>query len=104
MKKNKSNILLSSILIACILMLTTCCRMNNKDISKFWWKYGTGYHIGDVLRFDDNNLKGDTIFKNDIPVAIITFCRKGTFRKTAILEISEIETKKKGTYHQKGPK
>ena len=76
--------------------------MNNKEIKKSWWKYGSGFHIGDALRFDYNNLKGDTIYSDNEPIAIISSCGKGMFRETAVLEIKDLETGKVGTYHEKG--
>lgn len=87
-----------------ILLLTGCGRPDNEKIKNSWWKYGSGYHIGDALRFDDNNLKGDTIYKNEKPVAVITYCGKGLFRNSFSLEIESIETGESGTYHDKGPR
>jgi hypothetical protein len=76
--------------------------MNNNDIKKSWWKYGDGYHIGDALRLNDNTLRGDTIYYNNSPDAIIISCDKGMFRKTAVLKISDLKTGATGVYHQKG--
>ena len=86
-----------------LLLLTGCGRMDDEKIKESWWKYGSGYHIGDALRFDHNNLKGDTIYRNDKPIAIITYCGKGMFRNSAILEVESIATGESGTYHDKGP-
>lgn len=89
--------------ILSLLLITRCSQMND-EIKKSWWKYGSGYHIGDVLRFDDNNLKGDTIYSKNEPKAIISSCGKGVFRQNAVLEIKDLETGKVGTYHEKGPR
>ena len=78
--------------------------MENKEIKKSWWKYGSGYHIGDALRFDENNLKGDTLYSDNKPLAVVSSCGKGLFRKTSVLKIKDLETGKVGTYNEKGPR
>lgn len=83
-------------------LFISCGRMKNNDIKKSWWKYGSGYHIGDALRFDNNNLKNDTIYSKNKPVAIILTCGKGLFRETAVLEIKDLKKGEIGIYHQKG--
>ncbi|PHR46504.1 MAG: hypothetical protein COA32_10190 [Fluviicola sp.] len=86
-------------------MLFSCAqRISNNEIKKSWWLYGSGYHIKDALRFDENNLKGDIIYENNKPVAVITYCGKGHFRSSAILEVESIASGKAGTYHDKGPR
>lgn len=82
-------------------LLIGCGRMNNEEIKKSWWKYGSGYHLGDFLEFNDSNLTDDTIYVNNKPVAIILSCGKGTFRKSAVLEIENLKTGETGIYHEK---
>ena len=84
-----------------ILVLTGCGGVDHKILKKSWWKYGSGYHIGGRLTFTNNNLRGDTIYFENKPIALITFCGKGAFRSSAILEIEDLRTRKSGTYHQK---
>ncbi len=83
------------------LLITGCGRMDNEEIKKSWWKYGSGYHISDRLDFNDRNLKGDTIYSNNKPIAIILSCDKGIFRSTAVLELKELTTGEIGTYLEK---
>lgn len=83
------------------LLITSCGRMDNEEIKKSWWKYGSGYHISDRLDFDDRNLKGDTIYSNNKPIAIILSCGKEIFQSTAVLEIKELTKGEIGTYHEK---
>lgn len=87
--------------IIILLVLTGCSRIDNKIIQEFRWKYGSGHHIGDMITFTDDNLKSDTIYFEKKPVALITYCGKGIFRSSAILEIEDIRTGQTGTYHQK---
>lgn len=93
------------LILSTAVFLTSCGnRISNEEIKKSWWLYGSGYRIGDALRFDDTNLKGDTIYRENKPVAIITYSGKGMLRQTAILEVESIVTGESGTYHDKGPK
>lgn len=89
------------VLAAIITLLNYRGGMSNAEIRKSWWKYGSGYHLGDALRFDENNLKGDTIYRLNQPVALISYCGKGLFRRSAILKIESIETWEQGVYHEK---
>jgi hypothetical protein len=91
-------------LVCLVLIMGSCSRLSNNEIKKSWWLYGSGHNIGDALRFENDDLKGDTIYSNDKPIAIILSCGKGMFRKTAILEIKDIKTGEEGTYHDKGPR
>lgn len=84
-----------------MLVLTGCGDVDYKILKKSRWKYGSGYHIGDMLTFTNDDLKGDTIYFENKPIALITFCEKGAFRNSAILEIKDLRTGKSGTYHQK---
>ena len=47
-------------------------------------------------------LKGDTLYFDNSPTAIIVSCGKGLYRKTAVLKIEDLRTGKVGTYHEKG--
>jgi hypothetical protein len=77
--------------------------MSNPELQKYWWKCGDGFHVGDVLQFDNGNLKGDTIFKDNRPVATIVSCNKPWYRRDYVLKIREISPGiKEGTYYQKG--
>jgi hypothetical protein len=77
--------------------------MSNTEIKKSWWKHGSGYGVGDFLRFDNGyNIVGDTIYYEKEPIAIITSCGKGIFRDAAVLEIKDLKTGKVASYHEKG--
>jgi hypothetical protein len=104
MNFEKTNTTLKTTLLFFALVHTSCSRMTNDDISKYWWKYGSGFHLGDALRFDETNLKGDTIFKGEKPIAIIISCRTGFFEEYPTLKIEAIETGEIGSYHEKGIK
>ena len=104
MNLKKTNIILKITLIFLGLVLSSCSRLSNDEISKSWWKYGSGFSLGDVLIFDETNLKGDTIFENQESVAIIKSCNTGLFEEYPKLEIESIETGEIGIYYEKGTK
>ena len=88
-----------------VLVLTSCSnRMSNEEMKRSWWLYGSGFRIKDTLRFDDTNLKGDTIYLENKAVAIITYCGKEMPINSATLKIKSIETGEYGTYHEKRQK
>ena len=87
-----------------LLTLISCGRTDIKEISKYWWKYGEGYILNDFLMFDENNLKGDTIYSKNKPAALIKYCGTPIFQDHLVLEIKSLETNKIGRYHGKGLK
>lgn len=61
------------------------------------WTYDSGYRISDYIRFDSTGIyaiKGDTIYKQDIPAAVIKQVNKRKFD----LEIQSIESGEIGHY------
>lgn len=87
-----------------MVLLVGCSRLSNDEIKKSWWLYGSGYHLSDGLEFNETNLKGDTIYRNGKPIALILWCGKGLFRRSAILEIKDLKSGDTGIYHDKGPR
>jgi len=77
------------------------CTLTNDGIQKHWWKYGNGFHIGDVLRFDNNSLRNDTIFINNIPTAKIIDKVHGLFGADNEIIIKSFLSSATGTYHEK---
>lgn len=89
-----------------LFFLLTCCSSNDY-LKEHWWKYGGGYHLGDVLVFDDRNLSNDTIFNildstNRIPEAIIIKVNNRFLANDYQLEIKSLETSEIGFYYDKG--
>jgi hypothetical protein len=76
--------------------------MNNDDIKTFTWRYTEGYHIGDILELNNNNLRGDTIYSKNQPVAIIIKRSKEVPFTTPSLDIKDFNSDKIGTYHEIG--
>lgn len=76
--------------------------MNNDDLKYYTWRYSDGFHMGDVLELDDTNLKGDTIYADDMPVAIIIERSKEIPFVTSSIEIKDFNSEEVGTYHEIG--
>ncbi len=53
-------------IISCIsLFMLMACGSNDAQLGNCWWKYGSGYHIGDMLEELDKNVRNDTVFKSN---------------------------------------
>ena len=99
---NKTSIYI--ILLIAILSLYNCGKINDKEISKYNWKYGSGFLIGDFPNFDQDEIKSDTIFSNNKPVALIIYFGKEFYRDDYTLKIKSIKSVQEGIYHEKGLK
>jgi hypothetical protein len=103
---------LGLITICLVVFFTSCSRIDNAELAKYWWKYGSGYQNGDVLIFgngksidnpNDSWISGDTIYINNQAELIVT----GTEEKWdghLTLYVESIETGETTVYHGKGPK
>ena len=76
--------------------------MSNNDIKAYTWRYSDGYHMGDVLELDDNNLNCDTIYSNNKPVAIIISRSKEIPFVTSSIDIKDFNSEEVGAYHEIG--
>ena len=85
-----------------LVILLSSCSFNDKELKNGWWKYGEGYHIGDVLNFNNILLSNDTIYRNGIPDAILIDRIDSHFNLTSRkIIIQSLSSNEKGTYHQK---
>ena len=88
------------IYIFSLILLTSC--LHDQQLKKCCWKYGYGYHIGDVISFDRYELRNDTLFLENTPKAVL-FRREASilgFTDNKII-IKDITSNKKGGYYQK---
>ncbi|MEX1190424.1 MAG: hypothetical protein WEA99_00530 [Brumimicrobium sp.] len=76
--------------------------MNNEDLKAFTWRYTDGYHIGDLLELNKNNLRGDTIYSKNQPIAIIIKRSKEIPFVTSSIDIKNFNSDEIGTYHEIG--
>lgn len=92
------------IIIVLFLFALLGCESREEKIERNW-KFMEGFHFGDFLSFEHQNLKvkNDIIYKNSKPLAVIielkTDYRPGTENK---LILKDIQTGKLGTYTDKG--
>ncbi|MEJ7644662.1 MAG: hypothetical protein WKF87_08700 [Chryseolinea sp.] len=64
------------------------------------WKFQEGYHIGDHLKFESlkYEISNDTIYQNELAIAVIRNVVKGQPGQTSQIEIRSISTEQEGTY------
>ncbi len=76
------------------------CRIENEDVYKYKWKYGSGYHLDDFIIFDEMfRIKNDTIYLKDEAKAIIVSIRK--YDSEVVLKIKSLSNNEIGIYHAK---
>jgi len=90
--------LIRTILYLTLLLILISCSTNEKSLHNGTWKYGEGYHIGDVIDFKKHQLSNDTIFINDKPEALLIKQEHFISRKIIIKSLVSDET---GIYHNK---
>ena len=84
-----------------LFIIITGCVLNNDEVKKLGWKYGNGFHIGDVISFDEiYTLRNDTIFFNNKAKAKIVSSRR-RIDGSEILIIKSLINNKKGNYYAK---
>lgn len=68
-----------------------------------FWKAGDNPVFGDVLHIskEGNNFRNDTIFTNEIPVAIVIKIEDRFWSGDRVLTIKNIKTGETGTYYEK---
>ncbi|SOS47168.1 hypothetical protein [Tenacibaculum dicentrarchi] len=90
------SLLKSTILLIFFLAIFSSC----DSIENTAWKYRDGFHIGDGITFDSSFIiKNDTIFSNEIPIAIFV---ETEFRiSDRLLIIKELNGDSKGVYCSK---
>jgi hypothetical protein len=94
--------LLTLFLFALTCLFLTACSLSQQQLNTGWRKYGEGYHLRDVVDFNNGfSIKGDTILQNGHTVRIITRKTKGMFGDDNEIEITSLDKKQSGVYHQK---
>jgi hypothetical protein len=92
-------------IISCIsLFMLMACGSNDAQLGNCWWKYGSGYHIGDMLEELDKNVRNDTIFKSNKPVATVYHVDNSLIGSHGELIIQSLDTHEFGYYHRKQSK
>ncbi len=89
-------------LLIILIIVFSSCSFSDNELKNGWWKYGDGYHIGDVLDFNSFTLSNDTIYRNSVPKAILINRIDSYFNLTSRkIIIQSLSSNEKGTYHQK---
>jgi hypothetical protein len=85
----------------------TSCTCPDFELKNLHWKYGSGYYLGDYIRFDEKSLRNDTLFGKDKttgivgPYAVIVSTQKIYFIGHSEIEIKSLKTGEIGTYFGK---
>ncbi|MFP9113386.1 hypothetical protein ACLI1A_05555 [Flavobacterium sp. RHBU_3] len=90
-------------LLTMAMSLVSCKKSNEEIVASHQWKFGEGAHdLGDWVNFPkkSNPLHNDTIFKDNIPTAIIDSVYHNYDHY--ILVIRSVKTGQKGLYFEKG--
>ncbi|WP_447636911.1 hypothetical protein [Flavobacterium microcysteis] len=88
-----------------LFFLALCGCESREEKIKSNWKYAGGYHIGDFLSFEHQNLKiqNDTIYKDSKPFAVIVELKSALLpgiENKLLLE--DIKSGELGIYTDKG--
>lgn len=94
----------NQILPIILLLSFVSCKLDKSYVKETRWKYGGGFHIGDILGFESDyfQIKNDTIYKQKKAVAILSEIETGHFGDDNEITIVSIENGEKGTYHDFG--
>lgn len=92
MRNNSNKYLFGLITVICIIVLYLNTNFYIRSVN---WKYKDGYHVGDWIVFNDENLRIKTIYSGKKPVGKVIFC----LGKELIIE--NIESQEKGFYSMK---
>lgn len=87
------------LLITLTSLLLNACSLSSKEISKYGWKYSGGFHVSDVLVLKNKKV-GDTIFKNEKPIAVLIKAQRRISMDNQIV-VQSIETGEQGFYIDK---
>lgn len=83
-------------------LLLSGCTLSDKNLHSGWWKYSKGYNIGDVVDFKNGfSLNKDTVLRNGNKVGVVTRRTKGVLGGDNEIEVTSLDGKQVGVYHQK---
>ncbi len=84
-----------------LFLIFLSCKSRNEPVDRIeQWKYSEGYHVGDVLDFKDSvySLHSDTIYKDEIPVAVVEKMENRPLSSHKVLYIRALSSDESGRY------
>lgn len=106
MKKNKNakySLIAISILIIVLAFLYIFPNKSPLNNPESFWLAGNNPVLGDGIHIskERNNIKNDTLFRDQIPIAVILKLENRFWSSDRILTIKNIKTQEIGTYYEK---
>ena len=98
-----AHILLKFTMLLFLLAGLTNCSSDTEYVRSHEWKYGSGFHMGDWLGFDNTTLyevRHDTIFMEGFARAVVVEIARQAGEDVE-LRIRSLETGEEGVYHEK---
>lgn len=78
------------------------CSLSDHEMKEGWWKYGQGYHVGDVIDFKENfSISRDTLYRDGQIIGTVIRKRRGWFGFENEIEIRALDGKQSGVYYKK---
>lgn len=87
-----------------LMLLVLSCKNQEEQLKDVgFWKYSEGFHIGDLMDPKDDllEIKDDTIFSNDFPVARFLEIENRFFSGDKVLYIQSLTSDEAGVYVSK---
>lgn len=89
------------ILVIFVSIFSCSSKLSNNEIRNIQWKYGDGFHISDLIIFNQRiDFNEGTIYLKKKPVALIKKCFKRNDNQY-VMEIISLENSQIGTYYGK---
>lgn len=77
------------------------CSLSEHEMKEGWWKYGRGYHVGDVIDLKENfSISRDTLYRDGRSVGVVVRAKRGWFGSENELEVRVLHGKESGIYYQ----
>lgn len=90
-------------IFAFLLHFISCKDQKAQLIEGKFWKYSDGFYVGDLLDFKQNTniIQNDTLYKNEIPVALVIKIENRILSRDKVLHIQDLLGNEKGFYVEK---
>ncbi len=90
-------------IFAFLLHFISCKDQKTQLTEGEFWKYSSGFYIGDLLDFKQNTniIQNDTLYRNNVPVALVIKIENRILSRDKVLHIQDLLGNEKGFYVEK---